>query len=141
MSEHTNSLTTRFRGRSYSDLILEHQNILDEESLSDETFRLLGDIRPQVRQHAEEVYELYLDAPRSRLDFFGTPTKQQIAEIVHTVKRHYLFEHDILIKESEAVAIAHIVTLNFARMCHMNDSFKQHLKNSRRRSLFRRLIR
>jgi len=139
MSEHVERLTSRFGRKAYRELILEHQSKLDDEVLSDETFRLHSQMRPRVCERAAEIYELFLHTPKTQVDFFETPTRHQIEEIVHTAKHHLLKQHGILIKEDEAIAIAHIVTMNYARMCHMNDGFKQHLKNSRSKRLFKRV--
>jgi hypothetical protein len=134
-------LTARFRRRAYGDLVLEHQSELDEEGLSDETFFFLDRLRQPVRQHAEEIYDHFLNAPRTRVDFFDKSTRHQIDEIVRTIKYHYLQRHEILLTANEATYIAHIVTMNFARLCHMNYGFRQHVTNSRNQGLFKRLLR
>ena len=140
MSEYPKSLADRCRRRAYGHLVLGHQRQMDDQGLHEETARLITGLRPAVSDHAEEIYELFLTAPKSQPEFFATSTEQQLAETAHAIKFHYLQQHDMLLREQEAIALAHIVTLNFARLCHLNHAFRQHVMNSCDRRLFARLF-
>ena len=141
MSEYPQKLADRYRRRAYAYLVLEYQRQMDDEALSDETERQISRLRPDVGRHAEEIYELFLAAPKSRATFFEESTEQQLAEIAQAIKFHYVSRHNMLIREQEAISLAHIVTMNFARLCHLNYTFRQHVTSSCDQGLFARLFR
>ena len=136
MANIADKLSDRFRSRRYAELVLKHQRRVSDEELEEETLALVEGVRRMLRENAGPIYEHFLLVPRTRLDFFEASTQRQYAEIVRTIKHHFFFKHRAIANADEALAIAHVVTLNFARLCNLNPTFHDYVSVSQRRNIF-----